>query len=137
VISVQGKGNLAKWRRLFECFGIPTFVVFDNDAGEDANASRRIDALNAAGIPDADHAAIIAGTDWIVEQRFSVFGTDFECVLREHFTQYADLEDEARASGIEAKPFIARYVADRLTVDDSQGWDKFTAMAAWITALLP
>src|SRR5690606_3443818 len=47
VINVGGKGNLAKWRRLFTAYGIPVYVVFDNDGSEDGEATRRIDALRA------------------------------------------------------------------------------------------
>jgi putative ATP-dependent endonuclease of OLD family len=39
IVPVGGKGNLAKWRRLFTAYGIPTFVIFDNDGKE--TTSRR------------------------------------------------------------------------------------------------
>ena len=41
-----GEGNLAKWRRLFTAYGIPTFVIFDNDGkADDKQRVKRRDAL--------------------------------------------------------------------------------------------
>src|SRR5262249_1205290 len=31
IISVHGKGNLGKWWRLFVTYGLPCYVIFDND----------------------------------------------------------------------------------------------------------
>ena len=126
VIPVHGKGNLAKWNRLFSAFDIPCFVVFDNDVStEDQNGSRRSDALLAVGINNSDeHDTYISSTDWIISNEFSIFASGFETILRAAFPAYGALEDEARQNGVESKPLIARYVAVRLTVDDAPGWTK-------------
>lgn len=44
VIPVHGKGNLGKWRRLFMTYGIPSYVVFDNDVEDDVSGNKRKDA---------------------------------------------------------------------------------------------
>ena len=46
IISVNGKGNLAKWKRFFSAYKIPTFVCFDNDGkSKDKKGIKRKDAL--------------------------------------------------------------------------------------------
>lgn len=50
IIGVQGKGNLAKWRRLFTAFEIPCYIIFDSDgAADDKNGTKRRDVLAAVG----------------------------------------------------------------------------------------
>lgn len=135
VISVGGKGNLAKWWRLFTAYGIPTYVIFDNDDRDDGNGNRRRDALRALGIDDADAEHYIAIQEWTtITPTFSVFGQDFEAALRELFDGYEELEDEAQgAIGSSSKPLIARYVARRLDYEqDHQGWSKFEELAELI-----
>lgn len=115
VIPVQGKGNLAKWRRLFEAYGIPCYTVFDNDSKDDSSGSKRRDALQSVGIHDDEEIdQIIHAQDWIVNSKFTVFGVDFETALRSSFRQYHELEEQAGEEGIDSKPFKARWVAERL-----------------------
>jgi putative ATP-dependent endonuclease of the OLD family len=57
VISVQGVGNLAKWLRLFAAYGLPTYVIFDNDYTDDADAARRADLLNTLSVEAAHREA--------------------------------------------------------------------------------
>ncbi len=87
VIPVQGKGNLAKWRRLFTAYGIPCYLIFDNDPTDDGEGTKRRDALKAAGFPTDDVGAVIARDDWCVEAQFCVFGVDFERCLRARFSR--------------------------------------------------
>jgi putative ATP-dependent endonuclease of OLD family len=114
VVAVGGKGNLGKWRRMFEAYDIPTYVIFDNDASDDASANKRMDALAAMLVPAERRPEFTNTTEWIVEQDFTVFGRDFERSMRQHFGDYAALEAEARHAGVDAKPFVARWVAERL-----------------------
>ena len=138
VIPVQGKGNLAKWRRLFTAYAIPCYVVLDNDPADDQTATKRRDALSAAGIQADELADFIRRTDWIVGNAVSLFGEDFERCLRLAFPAYAALEVEARGLGVDAKPFIARYAVSHLDPQDgSAGWASARALAAAIQALLP
>jgi putative ATP-dependent endonuclease of OLD family len=137
VISVHGKGNLAKWRRLFTAYGIPCYLVFDNDVRRDEDGSRRRDALQSAGILGEDQVPYISAEDWVVEPGFAIFGSNFEVVLRSNFGSYRDLENAARAFGIESKPFLARQVAERLERNDRDaGWAKFDSLAGKIRSLV-
>lgn len=137
VIPVHGKGNFAKWRRLFVTYDVPCYVVFDNDASDDETASKRRDALTAVGVDDDAHEGYIESEDWIVENRFAVFGTDFETMLRARFPTYDALETAARNAGIDTKPFVARRVAEALPRDDgSQGWTEMQAVTDAVRALL-
>lgn len=119
VIPVGGKGNLGKWKRLFEAYAIPTYLVFDNDSRNDPGGARRLDALAAMTIPENRRLALVASTDWIIEDRFSVFGGNFESTMRQNFATYAALEAAAKAQGVESKPFTGRWVAERLPLDEN------------------
>ena len=117
IVPVHGKGSLGKWKRLFAAFGIPVYLIFDNDAHEDQVAFKRLDALAAIGIPLNQANVVVQATDWLVEDHFALFGIDFETTLRASFDEYSVLEAEAREQGIDAKPFVARWVAERLPLD--------------------
>ena len=128
-VSVGGKGNLAKWRRLFDTFGIPSYVVFDNDARDDSQGDKRKDALRAVGV-DANAEKYIGTHEWIVEAEFAVFGSNYEQVLRRNFADYSALEEQAKREGIDSKPFIARWVAERLEPKSGcPGWEKVQELA--------
>jgi putative ATP-dependent endonuclease of OLD family len=137
VLGVGGKGNLAKWWRMFTLYGIPTFVIFDNDDSDDGNHSRRRDALGALEIDDNEIDAVVDTNEWLIDEEYAVFGVDFEEALRDRFPNYEDLEDEgAETIGNNSKPFIARYVARQLEYqDDHPGWAKFEELAAAISNL--
>ena len=128
IIPVHGVGNLAKWWRFFTSYGIPTYVIFDNDSGEDNNKARRRDLLNTLSIPSDDHERIMETKEWIVNQHFMVFGGDYEKIMRQYFEEYyVDLEQEALnqfgfTSG-QSKHLVARYVAERLPHNQPHaGW---------------
>ncbi|MBA4181314.1 MAG: hypothetical protein C0506_12050 [Anaerolinea sp.] len=121
VIAVHGVGNLAKWWRLFSAYGIPTYVVFDNDARDDKAGAKRSDLLATQGISEDQHAAYLNTSDWVVEETFCIFGGDYEATMRRAFgPDYAALEDEARAVhgfGQDSKPLLARDVAQHLLLE--------------------
>jgi hypothetical protein len=49
---------------------------------------------------------------------------------------YEELEEEAQERGIESKPFIARYVAERLEYNTAEeGWQKFGQLAEQLARL--
>lgn len=136
IIGVGGKGNLAKWRRLFDAFGIPTYIVFDNDGSDDPDGTRRRDALQAVGITADDRDDFIQEDEWRVEPEVSVFGQDFEIAMRSFFDDYDDLEEEARDTGISGKPFVARWIAERLERNnEDEGWRYFQSLAEAISEL--
>ncbi len=129
IIPVMGKGNLAKWWRLFTAYGIPTYVTFDNDTVEDKGACRRRDALGAIGIGNEEIENVIGGEEWVIRTSYCVFGKDFEAAMRTHFSKYSKLESEACDLLGDSKPLIARYVAERLNVGDDPGWEKYRELA--------
>lgn len=138
VIAVHGVGNLAKWWRLFSAYGIPTYVVFDNDAKDGKAGTKRSDLLATLGIPEDRHRGYLTTTDWVIEDRFCVFGGDFETVMRAGFgPDYEVLEDDARALhgfGQDSKPLLARHVAQVLTLDAfPKAWAQVARLAEAIS----
>jgi putative ATP-dependent endonuclease of OLD family len=130
IVPVQGKGNLAKWRRLFYAYGIPTYLIFDNDTDDDSKGVKRRDALISVGINESQTDEYIGASDWLVESEFCVFGKNFEVTLRKTFDTYTALEVEASSAGIDSKPFAARYVASRLQHNPQHaGWAQFEKVA--------
>jgi len=137
ILSVGGKGNLAKWYRLYSAYEIPCYVIFDNDATDDREGLKRRDALRAVGLSESEQDGVVGTREWVVEERYTVFGKNFEEIMRVHFTNYAGLEDEAKKLGIESKPFIARWVAERLAEnEDDEGWKKLRQMKNMLLKLL-
>lgn len=119
-IAVGGKGNLAKWWRLFSAFGIPTYVIFDNDNSDDSTSSKRCDLLTAIGVASAEQETYLATSTLRVESAFAVMGGDFERTLRTLLPEYTVLEAQCReANGRIGKPFAARWVLERLTSIDN------------------
>jgi putative ATP-dependent endonuclease of OLD family len=139
IIEVGGKGNLAKWKRLFEVFEIPTYVVFDNDgSGDDADGTKRRDALQAVGIEADGRDELIHEEDWRVESEVSVFGDNFETAMRRFFNDYEELEEEAQEAGVSGKAFIARWVAKQIEYDpEERGWQCFEQMEEALRSLHP
>ena len=75
-------------------------------------------------------------TDWIIEDEFAVFGSGFEEILREQFPKYIELETEGRQAGVDSKPFLARYVAEHLPRDNSDGWKSMKQLKEAILSLV-
>lgn len=123
IIPVMGKGNLAKWWRLFTAYGIPVYIAFDNDTKNDPKGTYRCDALKAIRISDKEISEAINTSEWRVCNQYCVFGNDFETCMRACFgDEYKNLESEAKERfGTDSKPIVARYVADKLS-DSNDGW---------------
>lgn len=130
VVPVGGKGNLAKWWRLFTAYGFPVYIVFDNDASEDNDGRRRRDVLMTIG--EGDPAAILRLRAVQITNSYAVFGTNFETCLRELFPHYTEEEGRAREFlHTDSKPLIARHVARELSraVNADQGWNRYRELA--------
>lgn len=138
VMAVMGKGNLAKWWRLFTAYDIPVYVVFDNDAKDDSSGAHRSDVLRALGVDHAEAKEAIHATDMLVRPQYCVFGRDFDQCLRELFEPaYQALEEEARSLFGESKPLKARYVAERLNASElGEGMAQFQALAEAVKTLV-
>lgn len=127
ILGVGGKGNLAKWWRLFTLYQIPTFVCFDNDGkSDDSNGAKRKDALRAIGIKDEEIENTISSEDWSLTERFCVFGNDFEITMRNSFDDYEEEEKTViEQIGSSSKNLIARETSKRINLDtDSLGKEK-------------
>lgn len=139
VISVGGKGNLAKWWRLFTILKIPTFICFDNDEKNDLKGLKRKDALFAIGIDDKDIKNLLTERDWNLNDNFCVFGGNFEETMRNSFEKYHELERvEIKRLG-NSKPIVSRAVAMLLSDDEElfgdTGWDNFRILKTKIIEL--
>ena len=128
VLPVHGVGNLAKWWRFFSAYGLPVYVAFDNDARDDDQEIKRKDLLQTLGINAQEWPEAISTKQWLIGESYCVFGRNFEETLRANFGEaYRALEGEALEqfglSAEQAKPLVARYVAERLEKDDqAPGW---------------
>lgn len=148
VIPVDGKGNLARFWRLFTAYEIPVYVIFDNDAGDDSTGSKRGELLKTLGVSDTDE--LLEETNLRIEGKYTVFGKDFETTLRKlfspEFDTYEDLEVEAREFiGIapdnksDCKPLVARYVAEKLSAGvsfEKDGWCDLDRLKISIETLM-
>jgi len=137
VIPVMGKGNLAKWWRFFVAYGLPTYVIFDNDDANDDDGRKRKDALTTIGLPEEEIEPLLASEDWTVADFYSIFGRDFEITLRNVFPEYEEIEAAAIAElGSDSKPLVAKYVADRLEPDfETEGGRRLKLLAGKIERL--
>ena len=131
VIGVQGKGNIAKWWRLFTLFEIPTFVCFDNDSNNDQDGNRRKDALKSIGIPENEINGLLSEDAWNINDKFCVFGQDFEKTMRASFPDYSSLElEKQEALGSSSKHVVAREVAKAISFDENvMGWSNIQKLA--------
>ena len=138
IIGVGGKGNLAKWWRLFTLYKIPTFICFDNDyKKDDETGFKRKDALKAIGIKDEELDGILGINTWAISDRFCVFGTDFETTMRASFEDYAEIEKQViETLGSSSKNLIARETAKLINLqDDSEGKTQMTNLIELIKKL--
>jgi putative ATP-dependent endonuclease of OLD family len=124
IIPVHGKGNLAKWYRLFTAYRIPIYVIVDNDTSEDQEGKKREAVLIALGVPASEQGRYIGTREWLIEKDVCVFGEDFESCLRQYFEGYKTAEEEAQRN-VGSKPFAAKWVVEHLTYNqDDSGWEK-------------
>lgn len=135
IIPVFGKGNLAKWWRFFNAYGIPTYIIFDNDNQDDKNEAKRKEFLQTLGLNSEEVESTIKIEECDVKDKYCVFGNNIETTFRKSFSNYEELEKEARTQIGDSKPLIARYVATKLEKNDSPGWEKLREMCEIIKSL--
>ncbi len=122
VIPVGGVGSLAKWLRFFTAYGIPAYVIFDNDVSDDGEGVRREDLMNALQLDDEASTTLTTTRSVEVQSSVAAFGVNFEESLRGLLgPQYEELETQGREthglSGSQSKPLLARFVADRIAIE--------------------
>src|SRR5690606_28552555 len=129
----------AKWWRLFKCYGIPTFVCFDNDNKDDKQNTKRTEALKAIGIDDGQIENLLSAEDWNINSNFCVFGADFEVTMRNSFALYEEIETEEKDRLGPSKPIVAKAVSERLFKEElneeDEGWQRFSELKDFIVAL--
>jgi putative ATP-dependent endonuclease of OLD family len=139
IISVGGKGELAKWWRLFTAYNIPCYVCFDNDAKDDDKGNKRRDFLKTMKLEDAHQNNILQTEQWLVNDKFCVFGKDFEDTFRNSFKSYKDLENDIKGELGDSKPLVAREVAKIICNgnynENDVGWKYLKIMAEKIKNL--
>jgi putative ATP-dependent endonuclease of OLD family len=124
IISVMGKGNLAKWYRLYSYFGIPVYVIFDNDSEHDQDTRKRTDILRTLGCRDEEVNLIIGISEWAISERYCIFGEKYESSLRQHLRGYQELEREARNQVGDSKPLVARHIAEKANFSDDDAFGR-------------
>jgi len=135
IISVGGKGELAKWWRFFTAYNIPCYVCFDNDAKDDDKGNKRRDFLKTMKLEDADQNNILQTEQWLVNDKFCVFGKDFEDTFRKSFTNYNEIEGDIKKELGDSKPLVAREVAKKIFNENDVGWKYLNIMAEKIKNL--
>lgn len=137
IIAVNGKGNLAKWWRLFTLFRIPTFICFDNDSKKDKNGDQRKDALKAIGIPEEDLDGLLKIDDWNISDRFCVFGVDYETSMNASFPDYSKIEvEKGDVFGTSSKHIIAKETAKAVDLEiETEGKERLIELIEKIKSL--
>ena len=139
IISVDGKGNLAKWWRLYKLLNIPTYVCFDNDSKSDKTGVKRKDALKTIGISAEDIESLLTSKDWNINQSFCVFGADFEVTMSNSFSKYIEIQTECLERLGSSKSIVARAVAKELCTNHLEscdaGWGKIKEFIDMVTKL--
>jgi len=118
VVAVRGKSQIETFYILYKEFGFPIYVIFDGDKDkrktEDGNLNRKLTKL-LKGVE----------IDWPeteITYSYAIFEDNFEVEFRNALPFYDELELETRRLyGLTKgrhKEIVARYIADRLNVDD-------------------
>jgi putative ATP-dependent endonuclease of OLD family len=138
VLPVHGKGSISRYVRLFEAFGIPVFVIFDNDPEEDESADKRKEIIATVGEKIDDN--LLESGKIYIGTKIAIFGIDFEQSLRELFDAlgYESIEMQVQQEFGPAKPVVAREVAKRLAAQEisHEFWNPLKDLAAAIGKLL-
>lgn len=115
VINAGGKNELDRLFRIFNEFGIPSYIIFDGDKGKDDKGDSKEQTKRLLEIfdePLEDYPATA------VKNKYAVFQVDFETTLKEEQPLYNQFEIEAkRELGLkedEGKGMKARLTAKKL-----------------------
>jgi hypothetical protein len=138
IIPTHGKGSIPRYIRLYEAYGIPTYAIFDNDPEDDGAGNKRKEIMETCGDIFEDwmlHLAVI-----LVNEKFTIFGEDFEMSLRRQFKElgYEEKEVQVITKFGPAKPLVAREVANLVALNGNsdKSWEPFNDLATKIAALV-
>jgi putative ATP-dependent endonuclease of the OLD family len=135
VIPCGGLGAIARWIRLYEAFGIPTYAMFDSDSklseGRRPDAAARQDLEATLGASNT-HAAELPIT---VRTKYTICDSDFESamtsVIGEPWVKAYDSSSKLIGSGSALKPMRARHAASLIVLGDlpEEAQEALTAIA--------
>ncbi|MDI6762741.1 MAG: ATP-dependent endonuclease [Thermodesulfobacteriota bacterium] len=138
IIPTHGKGSIPRYIRLYEAYSIPTYAIFDNDPEDDSAGNKRKEIIETCG--DKFEEWLVNIEEIYVENKFAIFGKDFEKFLRRQFEELGYKENENTISEKfgPAKPLVAREVASLLVQGgtDHESWQPIKDLASKIAALL-
>ena len=138
IIPTHGKGSIPRYIRLYEAYSIPTYAVFDNDPEDDGAGNKRKGIIEACG--DTFESWMLDFGLIFVNEKFTIFGEDFEKSLPKQFEDLGYVEKEGMVSEEfgPAKPLIAREVASLLVEEgtDHESWKPIKDLASRIAALV-
>ncbi len=113
VVQCEGKGRMDRLWRLFEFFGIRTYLVFDGDKSNSNSARHRetLELLELVGEP----MSTIEDLKTTVAERYAVFEETFDAVIEAEVEGYEGLMKACGKSigpsGPRSKPLWHRFVA--------------------------
>ena len=113
VVQAEGKGSIDRLIRIFNGFGIPTYLVFDGDRDNaDKEVKRKtLELLMLMGNP-IDSISNVRTT---VSESYTVFETTYDDELRSVIPGFDDIASEASSLlGPCGKPLLHRFVARKL-----------------------
>ena len=117
VVQAGSKGPMDRLLRIFNGFGIPTYLVFDGDRNNnDAEVKRKtMELLALVGSPiDRIEDVVTAVSD-----SHTVFESTYEDALKAEVPGFDDLASDASAAlGPCGKPLMHRFVARRLAAEE-------------------
>lgn len=129
ILAVNGKGNLPKYWRLFTMFGIPTVLLFDNDASTDSGRNNKNIATCFSLDPqtfveDIDNVKVVPALLSSSIETLIVLDKDFENSIKYNLTSsiynkyYSIAKDLIKPiSKSSQKGAIARYIARQVVQD--------------------
>jgi len=138
IIPTHGKGSIPRYIRLYGAYGIPTYAIFDNDPEDDGAGNKRKEIIETCGYNFEEW--LVNVEEIYVENRFAIFGQNFEKSLRSQFKElgYAEKESEVITKFGPAKPLVAREVATLLALEgnDDASWERIKELSLKIAALV-
>lgn len=111
VVHCHGKGSMDRLWRVFEYFGIPTYIWFDGDKHNSKAINKTRELLEMLGEP----VDSIEQLETLVRDRFAVLEQTLEVLMESEVPEYQRLLEEcAKELGPVGKPIKHRFVAQEL-----------------------
>lgn len=118
VISADGKSNLYQFFQLYKAFGIPVYLVFDNDRGgkDDKDLEMNERLLTALGQSPTREP------DGVVDSSFTILEGNFERQMADSISpskyEFLRVEASRQFGGGAGKGIVARFMANKLVEEN-------------------